>query len=868
MGAALASVVDATGAKLAAIAGEDGVTAAAGDFAGDADLADLCALIAGDAGSVRVGGRARAAESAPIGSGRGDHLVVVREGTEAFEPEAAALLRAMARTLAIGLKLLHSIGEERHVRERAEAEMKVRKRAESKYRNLVERLPAIVYTAEPGEFGVWRYVSPQVEEILGYTREEWLADPGLWARCLHPGDRDRVVAHEMTNYAGFERNAPAADYRMITRDGDVVWILDEAVQEPDEHGTVLWHGVMYDITERKEALQEAEHRAAQQAAVASLGERALEGADLDDLIRAAVHLVTQVEDVEHGCVWEMPAKGRSLQLRAGLESPDGIMSKASATRDSHAGAAYEAGLHVIVDDWRTESRFSMPPALRVLGVRSSLAVVIPGQRRPFGVIDVHSSAPGRFTPADVHFVQSVANVLADAIERRLADEALRYRVLHDALTALPNKVLFGDTLHAALKRCAESGAPIGVLFLDLDHFKLVNDSLGHQAGDDLLRAVAPRLRSRLRPGDTVARFGGDEFGVLVEDLADEEEALAVAERISTAFARPFVLQGVEHFMSASIGVAVARPGGEEGIDADGLIRDADAAMYRAKEKGRARVELFDADMRARAVRRLEVERELRHALERDELTLQYQPIIALATGRISGVEALVRWRHPDRGLLQPDEFIDIAEETGLVEPIGRWVTEQACRQALVWHELRPDERPLDVSVNVSARQFAHRDLPEVISEILVRTGLDAASLRLEITESVLVEESGHATATLEALKELGVNLVLDDFGTGYSALAYLNRFPLDALKIDRSFIEALGVQQERSAIVEAIVGMSRALSLDVIAEGVESELQLSEIRALGCPYAQGFYFARPLSGQQLTSLLVEEVDFSELIPAP
>jgi diguanylate cyclase (GGDEF)-like protein/PAS domain S-box-containing protein len=735
------------------------------------------------------------------------------------------------------------------------------------YRALVERLPAIVYTSELGEHGRWRYVSPQVEEILGYRPEDWVADPELWAKLLHPEDRERALSQETRETLG-DRNPPPIDYRMLTRDGEVVWILDEAVLEPDDEGIPVWHGVLYDITERKIAEQELKRAATQQAAIAKLGERALQADDPDALMEAAVSLVNEIEGVSAACIWEVGRDGRRLNLRAGLDGRmPGVSRRVSATPDSHAGAALESGLHVIVDDWSSERRFTMPPALRVLGFGSSLAVVIDGKEHPFGVLDVHSVEPNRFTPQDVHFVQAAANVLADAIERHAADQALRHRVLHDALTGLPNRLSFIDALNDAVGRAAVSRSPVGVLFLDLDHFKLINDSMGHHAGDEMLRAVAPRLRTHLRPGDIVARFGGDEFGVLVDRLADEEEAVAIGDRVTTAFAEPYVLDGVEHFITASVGIAVARPTGRDLIDAELLIRDADAAMYRAKERGRARCELFDAEMRSRATRRLEVERELRHAIERDELELHYQPVIALASGEITGLEGLVRWRHPERGLLDPGDFVSIAEDSGLIEPIGGWVQEAACRQILEWHEQRPDARPLDIAVNLSARQVAHRDLPAAITEVLARTGLDPVHLRLEITESVLVEESATAIATLEALSEIGVRLVLDDFGTGYSSLAYLNRFPFDALKIDRSFVDALGIEQERTAIVEAVIGMARALSLDVIAEGVENEVQLSELRRLGCDYAQGHLFSRALPPEKIAGLLREGLpSYSGTVP--
>ncbi|MGH2902057.1 MAG: putative bifunctional diguanylate cyclase/phosphodiesterase [Solirubrobacteraceae bacterium] len=553
---------------------------------------------------------------------------------------------------------------------------------------LLDQLPAILYISEVGVEGRWLYVSAGVQTILGFSPAEWIDDPGLWARQMHPDDRARMFARE----GSLAEPSIPDEYRLHHRDGRAVWVRDEAALVTDAEGRLRWHGVISDVTDRKLAEAELERRA----------------------------------------------------------------------------------------------------------------------------------------------------------------ELIRYQAVHDPLTSLPNRALFQDRLVQALAR---PGAQIAVVLLDIDNFKLVNDSLGHSAGDELLMEIAPRLQTALRPGDTIARLGGDEFVVLLEEIPDERSAAQVAERIVDAFEAPFQLSAGEHFAKASLGIAIA---GAEGSEPASLIRDADAAMYQAKAHGRARFEIFDHAMRERTVERLSVENDLRRALDRQELRVLYQPIVSLRDSSIASVEALLRWRHPERGLLPPTDFIAVAEESGLIESIGRFVLDTACSQAACWHALRPDSRPLGISVNLSVRQLTQRDFQGTIAAVLADSGIEPSSLCLEITESVLLEEPHGVADTIRRLSRLGVRFILDDFGTGYSSLAYLAGLPIDGLKVDQSFVRALGADERSTAITTAIVRMAQALSLEVVAEGIEATHQLRALRTLGCELGQGYLFHRPLSADTVTELLLAE----------
>jgi diguanylate cyclase (GGDEF)-like protein/PAS domain S-box-containing protein len=455
--------------------------------------------------------------------------------------------------------------------------------------------------------------------------------------------------------------------------------------------------------------------------------------------------------------------------------------------------------------------------------------------------------------------QGVAMRLAvaqDITERATLERELEHRAFHDVMTGLPNRGLFFDRLHQAQQRAARDQRPLAVLFVDLDHFKDVNDSFGHEAGDQLLVNVAHRLEGIFNATETVARFGGDEFTVLLGELRSAGEAEQIAARITELFQVPFVIEGHERVITASVGIILSPQGQDSPAD---LLRFADIALYRAKAGGRNRYAVFDTTMCASALSRATLERELAHAIEADELCLHYQPKVALSTGRPLGIEALVRWQHPERGLIPPDAFIPLAEDTGLVVPLGTWVLREACRQLKEWQSINPAMRELRIGVNLSMRQIEDARFLDLVRDTLAETGLPASNLQLEVTESMLAHDTARTIETLTRLRALGIQVAIDDFGTGYSSLSYLTHFPVDTVKIDQGFVQALNNRTDNAAIIQAIVSLAQTFSLEVVAEGIETIEDQARLAALGCTVGQGYLFSHPLAAASVPQWLADRL---------
>jgi diguanylate cyclase (GGDEF)-like protein/PAS domain S-box-containing protein len=591
-----------------------------------------------------------------------------------------------------------------------------------------------------------------------------------------------------------------------------------------------------DITERKEFERTIVENAQRQTLIAELGRKALAANGLDELFADAA---------------DAAARGLGASCAALFEAtPDGMLVRAGAGRLAQSTGLQLACPHGDPHVADAALRGWLAPLAALHGIDTGIDTAIVCGERTFGLLGVYAARPRRFGADDANFLHGVANILATAVERQEARNRLTYLAQYDPLTSLPNRRRLAHSLEDAIGAAARTGSRAAVMFIDLDRFKNVNDMLGHGVGDQLLVQAAKRLSACARGGDVVARLGGDEFAVVLPALDDDGVAAGIAARVIEALAQPFYLAGQQLFVSASVGVATYP---ENGRDAETLLKNADTAMYGAKNGGRNNYQFYVAEMHENATQRLQTETQLRQALERGEFLLHYQPKLDLATDTISGFEALLRWNHPQRGLVPPLEFIAILEDTGLILPVGEWVIGEVCRQLKAWQAAGLAVRP--VAINLSARQLQQADLEGAVERIVVRAGVDPTLLEFELTESMLMANPEAAVEILTRIKALGMRLSVDDFGTGYSSLAYLKRFPLDALKIDRTFVRDLPDDPDDAAITKAVIRLAHSLSLKVVAEGVENVDQLRELEQYGCDQIQGYHVSRPLPAAACVALL-------------
>ena len=688
------------------------------------------------------------------------------------------------------------------------------RKSEARYRAVVNTASDAIITITPD--GIIHSFNRGAERIFGYRAEEVIGQ--LFTLIMPERFREQCML-------GLRRYLETHESRVIGSTTELIGLRNDGGEFPvelslgevQEDGDRLFAAIIRDITERKRSEEALRQLSRQNEMVLNSAGEGIFGLDLQGIttfINPAAARMTG---------WDIDElSGQRLHDFLHHSKPDGTPYP---SEECPIYAVFKTGATLSRDNevfWRKD-----------------------GTHFPVEYVSTPIVEGDKILGAVVTF--------KDITERKALEKKLQYQAFHDPLTDLPNRALFMDRLGHALARAGQQASEVAVLFTDLDNFKVINDSLGHKAGDQLLVAVAERLKACLRPVDTVARLGGDEFTLLLEGVTGVSDAARVAERIAQELRAPFALEAQEVFATTSTGIAVSSSAQGQPTD---LLRHADLAMYRAKSKGKACYEVFEPSMSIDALERLELETELRRALGREEFRVYYQPEILLESGDIVGMEALVRWEHPEHGLLLPQEFLPIAEESNLIMPIGQWVLREACKQLRTWQEQYPNIAPLVMSVNLSTREFFQ---PSLIAEILRETGVDPRTLQLEITEgAVAYDNAQNANNTLWNLKTLGVQLAIDDFGMGYSSLSYLKRFPVDLLKIDRSFVRELGKDLKDTKIVAAIIHLARALDLKVIAEGVETTEQVEQLRKMECDMVQGSYFSKPLPSGAVSDLLQQQ----------
>ncbi|MHB1500409.1 MAG: EAL domain-containing protein [Candidatus Dormibacteria bacterium] len=697
-----------------------------------------------------------------------------------------------------------------------------------------------------------------VQQANGAMRELLRADePALHGRALldfvAPADRGSLMARCQQLPVSLEVDISRFALDMLTSGGDPLQVLMSANAMPETEGRgryLVWQA--QNITAQRQAEDLAQRKMAQQAAVAALGREAIEARDLSALHDHCAHLLAEHLGADKATVlrWNPALNAYSVIAVTGWNKSLVTEALVPGGARSMAGVAAVSGSPVIMADTRSEVRFDASTLASKFSVRSGIAIPISTGDRHYGVLAVFTTDLHAFNQGDIDFAEGIAHVLGAAVARSEAEAEMQRQALHDSLTGLPNRALLVDRMELSLSRLRREHHSMAVMFVDIDRFKTVNDSMGHAVGDAVLRTVAARLASVLRPADTVARVGGDEFVILAEDLESPDSAMAMAQRLVAAVELPMPVDDREVVVTASIGVINNQ---DPDLSAERLVRDADIAMYQAKSEGGRRALQFASAMRDVVGERVQVELDLRSALKQRELVVHYQPSVDLRSGEIVGAEALVRWNHPTRGLVPPLEFIPLAEATGAIMEIGAWVLREACRAAARWSAMRQGAG-FSISVNVSPRQLVAQDLVHEVAAALKENHLLAEQLCIEITETAVLTDSPAAVSALAALHNLGVHVSLDDFGTGYSSVSHLRRFQLDELKIDQSFITGITENKRDEAIVSGLIQLAHSVGLWVAAEGVETAAQRTTLQRLGCDLAQGYLMSRPVSAERFEAL--------------